>query len=192
MIKTILNNSMLWLRGLVKLKKCKNSRKTRIGQTSPTHPLSNFLIFFGKIWKHESSTKNTKKHKISKKQIKIRAGVWPTHPLSSFSRIFGFFSTWQNPLAVGKVFLIKLRARWHVLTLGLVGNTRLNIHLSFDFCTSNRTTTWYLSDDTQITSWLHKASCTVSLHVNMHFVYEFTIVIFIHYKPRIAVAILDL
>ena len=46
---------------------------------------------------------NKKQHenqKISKK-MKIRVGAWPTHLLPSFSRIFGFFLTWQNPLHTG-------------------------------------------------------------------------------------------
>ena len=66
--------------------------------SSPTHPPIQFWSFFGNIWKHQNNTRNTKKHKISKK-IQIRVGAWPTHPLSSFSRIFRLFSTWQNPLA---------------------------------------------------------------------------------------------
>ena len=43
--------------------------------------------------------RNTKKHIISKKKKSELGLDPPTHPLPSFSRIFFFFSTWQNPLS---------------------------------------------------------------------------------------------
>ena len=47
------------VRGFVKFEKIQNPRKTRIGQTKPTHPPIQFLIFFGNNGKHENNTKNT-------------------------------------------------------------------------------------------------------------------------------------
>ena len=52
---------MVALRGLLKLKKSKNPRKTRIGQTPPTHLPIHFLIF---VW----NTYNIKKKKKYKKK----------------------------------------------------------------------------------------------------------------------------
>ena len=53
-------------------------------------PHSSKFFFF-------ETSKQHKKHKI-KKIIIIRVRAWPTHPIPSFSRIFGIFLTWQNPL----------------------------------------------------------------------------------------------
>ena len=66
----------------------------RIGQTPLTHPPIHFL-FILETFRNMKHKNSTKKHKISRK--KIRVGAWSTHPLPSFSRIFGFFLTWQNP-----------------------------------------------------------------------------------------------
>ena len=87
---------MCALRGLVKLKK-KNPRKTRISQTSPTHPFIQFFIFSGNVLKHENNTKKHEKNTTFPKKIKIRVGALPsppppTHPLPSF------ILTCRNPL----------------------------------------------------------------------------------------------
>ena len=74
------------VRGFVKLEK-----KIR-GQTPPTHPPTQFFFETCKAKQQYKKTLN-----FSKKQIQV--GASPTHPLPSFSRIFGFFLTWQNPLA---------------------------------------------------------------------------------------------
>ena len=58
------------LRGIVKLKKSKNPRKTRIGLTPATHPP---IHFFFNNWKHEN---NTKKKKKKKKKIKKKKNYY--------------------------------------------------------------------------------------------------------------------
>ena len=69
--------------------------RQKLGLLKPHTPtrLSDFSFLFKQL----ETWIQHKKHKISKKKKKIRVGAWPTHPLSSFSRIFLFFSTWQNP-----------------------------------------------------------------------------------------------
>ena len=85
------------LRGLVKLKKFQNPRKTRIGQTSPTHPPIQFLFFLRNFWNMTTTQKTQKDTKLQKK-YKSELRLVPTHPLPSFFRNFGFVLTWQNPL----------------------------------------------------------------------------------------------
>ena len=63
---------LCFLRGLVKW-------KTRIGQTTPTHPLSIFFEIFTTI---KNNTKITKTHKIPPKKYQSELGFdKPTHPL---------------------------------------------------------------------------------------------------------------
>ena len=77
-----------WAKGSCQVKKFKNQRKTRIGRTTTTHPSIHFFYFF---WETCTAKKQHRKTQ------NFRVGTWPTHPLPSFSRIFGFFLTWQNP-----------------------------------------------------------------------------------------------
>ena len=77
-----------WLRGLVKLKKSKNPRKTPIVQIPSTTRLSIFFIYFGNMYNEKN---NTKKHNISKKKSEL--GLEPPTRPPTFSRIFGFFLT---------------------------------------------------------------------------------------------------
>ena len=63
--------SQFAIKGFVKLKKIKNPRKTRIGQTAPTHPpiqLKKKLETIGKM-------KTTQKTQHFQKKIKIRVGT---------------------------------------------------------------------------------------------------------------------
>ena len=79
------------LRDLVKSKKSKNPRKTRIGLTPTTHPSIQLCFFLRNMYSKKTTQENTK----FPKKRQIRVGTWPTHPLPCFSRIFGFFLTWQ-------------------------------------------------------------------------------------------------
>ena len=75
------------LRGLVKLKKSKNQRKTRIGQTTPTPD----PFFF---WKHENNTKNIK---FPTKNLKSECGL-DTH--THLQVFLCFFFNLTKPLSV--------------------------------------------------------------------------------------------
>ena len=81
-------NRSFFVRGLVKLKKIKNPRKPRIGQTTPTHPLSNFFIFY--FLKTCTAKKNIKKQKQIKKQNKSELELDPPPP-PHFRVFVGFF-----------------------------------------------------------------------------------------------------
>ena len=64
-------------RGLVKLKKSKNPRKTRIGQTQSTHPPTYPIFnFFWNNWKHENYTKKHKIYNNKKSELGLDP---PTH-----------------------------------------------------------------------------------------------------------------
>ena len=72
------------LRGFVKLKKIQKSEKTRIGQTTPTHPYiqSNFFL------ETCTKTKNYTKTQHFQKKPKSELGLYPpTH----FRVFLGFF-----------------------------------------------------------------------------------------------------
>ena len=81
--------------GLVKLKK--NPRKTRIGQTPPTHPNINFFYFYFKtIGNMKTTQKNTQKKK-SPQNLNPSWGL--THPpTSEFFSDFWIFFNLPKPL----------------------------------------------------------------------------------------------
>ena len=83
------------VRVLVKLKKSKNPRKTRIGQTTPTHPINQFFILtFGNIKTIQKTRKTTQ---FPPKKQNPSWGL--THPpTSGFSRIFWIFFNLTKPL----------------------------------------------------------------------------------------------
>ena len=76
--------------GLVKLKKNKNPRKTRINQTSPTHPP--IYIYFLETFENIKTTQKTHtKNNIKKKKIELGLDP-PTH----FRVLLGFLNFEQN------------------------------------------------------------------------------------------------
>ena len=101
------------------IKKFKNPRKTRIGQTSPTH--SHIQFFFLKTC---TTTKNNTKNTKFPKKHKIQAGAWPTHPLSSFSLIFFIFFNLTKPINI-------LTSIWPYLNFLLCSLERLRSILTF-------------------------------------------------------------
>ena len=114
---TILRRFCWPSRGIVQLKKSKNLRKTRIIQTPPTHPLSNFL-FFSNVWKHENNTKKQKKKNISKKKYKPSWGL--THPLASeFFSDFWIFFNLTKPLSL---YVLKVGLKPHSFHFNLPHN----------------------------------------------------------------------
>ena len=89
------------VRGLVKLIFfSKNPRKTRIGQTTPTHLLP---IFFRNLWKHENNTK------IHNKITKFDLGL---NPPTHFRVFLGFLDFYSPPVA---------RVCWESCRLCLIG-----------------------------------------------------------------------
>ena len=82
------------VRGFVKLKKFKHPRKTRIGQTTPTHPLSIFFFFLETCTTTKNNTKNTKSS-----PKKTNPGWGLTHPpTSEFFSDLGIFFNLTKPL----------------------------------------------------------------------------------------------
>ena len=91
------------VRGLVKLKKSKNPRKTQSSQTH-AHPSFYPFFLFGNNWKHENNTKNTKNIQLPNKILNPSWGL--THPpTSDFFSIFFFFHL-TKPLSTTHLYNI--------------------------------------------------------------------------------------
>ena len=99
--KTRIGQTSHTLMCLVKLKNSKNPRKTRIGQTTPTHPPIQVFIFLGK---QLETWKQYKKHKISKKILKSKLRLDPPTHFRVFLGFLDFFQLDKTPYPYPIIF----------------------------------------------------------------------------------------
>ena len=81
------------LKGLIKLtQKCKNPRKSRIGQSPPTHPHIQFLFFGGIMYNNKKPHRNHKKTQFTSKNYQNELGFDPPTHFRVFPRFLDFLT----------------------------------------------------------------------------------------------------